>query len=141
MIPAGEPLRSGPAPQADRSVGELFSELAAETSTLVRQEVQLAAREMQNKATYAGKQAAYIAVGVLLGVVSLLSFIWALVFGLATMIELWKSALVVGIVAAVVAALVVWKGLSALRQMSIVPRQTILTLREDKQWLQHQVSG
>ena len=43
-------------PRDDRSLGELFSELAQETSTLVRQEVNLAKTEMTQKASRAGKQ-------------------------------------------------------------------------------------
>ncbi|MBV9280670.1 MAG: phage holin family protein, partial [Chloroflexi bacterium] len=35
----------------DRSLGELFAELSRETTTLVRQEVELAKTEMTQKAT------------------------------------------------------------------------------------------
>lgn len=120
-------------------MGELFSELASETSTLVRQEVQLAAREMTLKASYAARQAALIGGGLLLGVVSLLSLIAALVFGLATMITLWKSALLVGALLMLLAALLVWKGAAALREMSLLPKQSIQSLKEDEQWVQEQV--
>jgi uncharacterized membrane protein YqjE len=123
----------------ERSIGELFSDLANETSTLIRQEVKLAATEMTQKATFAGKQIVYVAIGLLLGVVSLLALIGALIFGLATMIALWKSALVVGIVAALIALAVIWKGAAALRDMRLVPRQTLLSIKEDKQWLENQV--
>lgn len=141
--PTGEdaptPSRPIPPRQEERSVGELFSELASETSTLVRQEVQLAAREMTLKASYAARQAAIIGGGLLLGVVSLLSLIAALVFGLATMITLWKSALLVGALLMLLAALLVWKGAAALREMSLLPKQSIQSLKEDEQWVQEQV--
>ena len=39
----------------ERSLGDLFSELASETSTLVRQEVALAQTELTQKATVVGK--------------------------------------------------------------------------------------
>ncbi len=120
----------------DRSIGELFTDLASETGTLLRQEIQLASTELSNKVTFAGRQIAYIAAGLLLGVVSLLALLGALVFGLATMIALWKSALVVGLVSAAVAVAVVWKGTAALRDMKLAPRQTLLSLKEDKQWLE-----
>lgn len=128
-----------PARSEDRSVGELFAELANETSALVRKEVQLASTEMSQKATYAARQGALIGGGLLLGVVALLSLIAALVFGLATMISLWKSALLVGVLIAVAAGLFVWKGAAALRRMSLLPTQTIQTIKEDRQWAREQV--
>ena len=47
----------------ERSLGDLFSELAAETGTLVRQEVALAQVEITEKATAVGKNVGYLAVG------------------------------------------------------------------------------
>ena len=44
-----------PMTKEDRSIGDLFSELANETGTLIRQEVSLAQAEMTKKATDAGK--------------------------------------------------------------------------------------
>jgi len=46
-----------------RSLGELFSELAAETGTLVRQEVALAQVELTAKATSVGKNVGFLAIG------------------------------------------------------------------------------
>lgn len=128
-----------PSAPRERSVGELFTELANETSTLVRQEMKLAATEMTRKATYAGKQAAFIGAGSLLAVVSLLALLAALILGLGTMIALWVSALLVGIVVALIAVGLVWKGAMALRQIDVVPKQTLQTIKEDKSWVQQQV--
>ena len=77
-----------------------------------------------------------LAAGLLLGVVSLLTLVGALVLGLATAIALWTSALVVGLVSALIAIVVVWKGAAALRDMKLAPKQTLLSIREDKQWLE-----
>ena len=51
----------------ERSIGDLFSELANETGTLIRQEVALAQAEITQKATDAGKNAASIAIGGFVG--------------------------------------------------------------------------
>jgi formylmethanofuran dehydrogenase subunit B len=51
-----------PMTRDERSIGDLFSELANETGTLIRQEVSLAQAEMTKKATEAGKNAASIAI-------------------------------------------------------------------------------
>ena len=47
----------------DRSLGELFSDLARETGDLVKKEVTLARVEMTQKVTKLGKDAAMLAVG------------------------------------------------------------------------------
>jgi hypothetical protein len=123
----------------ERSVGELFTELAQETGTLIRQEVKLAATEMTQKATYAGRQAAFVAVGGLLGVVCMLALVAALVLGLGTFMALWLSALIVGVVVGVVAFLIANKGITALREMDLTPKQTIQSIQEDKSWVQQQI--
>jgi hypothetical protein len=130
---------SGGPSRGDRTVAELLGELVDETGTLVRQEVKLATAEMSAKVSYAGRQVAFIAFGALLGVVALLALLAALVLGLATMIALWKSALLVGIVAGIVAALLAFKGVAGLRDMSMLPKQTIKSLKENRQWVEQQV--
>jgi hypothetical protein len=47
----------------DRTLGELFAELAQETTTLVRHEVNLAKVEMSEKASRAGKHVGFLAAG------------------------------------------------------------------------------
>jgi sulfite exporter TauE/SafE len=87
----------------------------------------------------AGRQVAYILCGALLGVVALLTLIAALVLVLATIVPLWKSALVVGLAIVVVAVALAFKGVSGLREASFVPRETVATLREDKRWVEQHV--
>ena len=53
--------------QQERSIAQLFGDLATETGTLFRQEVKLATTEIAQKAADAGKQVAYVATGDLLG--------------------------------------------------------------------------
>lgn len=126
-------------PQGERSVGELFGELARETSTLVRQEMKLATTELTQKATYAGKHAVTIALGALLGAVSLLALVGALILGLGMFIPLWSSALIVGALVGVTAYGVFQKGMTALKQLDPAPTQTLLSLKENKLWAQEQV--
>ncbi|MCA1646587.1 MAG: phage holin family protein [Chloroflexi bacterium] len=46
----------------------------------------------------------------------------------------WQSALLVGAIVAVVGAVLVQRGLDALKHADLAPRQTLNTLREDTQW-------
>jgi uncharacterized membrane protein YqjE len=124
----------------ERTLGDLFSDLSQEAGLLVRQELQLAKVEMQQKATEASREVAFITVGAVVANAALLSLVVALILGLANFIDAWLSALIVGIVLAIVAGLLATKGIQALREMNVVPIRTLTTLEEDKEWLQRQVS-
>lgn len=124
----------------DRSIGELFAELAQESATLVRQEVQLAKTEMSQKASRVGKDVGFLAVGGAVAYAGLLAIIAGLIFLLGDLdfVPLWLSAFVVGIVVAVVGYFLVRKGLDALKQEDLAPQETINTLKEDKEWVTDQ---
>ncbi|MDQ3800312.1 MAG: phage holin family protein [Acidobacteriota bacterium] len=124
----------------ERSLGELFSELAAETSTLVRQEVALAQTELTQKATKVGKNVGFLVVGGAVGYAALLAVIAAVIIGLANFIPAWAAALVVGVVVGIVAYLLISSALTALKKTDLTPRNTVETLKEDAQWLKNQVS-
>ena len=123
-----------------RPLGELFSELASNTGTLVRKEVELAAVEMTAKAKSAGRNAALVAVGgavVMLGSIALVA---ALVLGLGTLMPLWISALLVGVVITGAGAGLAMSAIKAFQAIDVAPRQTIETLEENKKWLKNQAS-
>jgi xanthine/uracil permease len=124
----------------DRSIGELFAELAQESATLVRQEVQLAKTEMSQKASRVGKDVGFLAVGGAVAYAGLLAIVAGLIFLLGDLdfVPLWLSAFVVGIVVAVVGYFLVRKGLDALKQEDLAPQETINTLKEDKEWAKDQ---
>jgi uncharacterized membrane protein YqjE len=124
----------------EQSLGDLFADLSARASLLVRQEIDLAKAEMSQKAAEAGKHVALIVLGVTLANAALLSLVAALVLGLSNFMEAWLAALLVGLGVGIIAALMAWSGIQALRSMEPLPEQTLETLREDKEWLTHQVS-
>ena len=122
----------------DRSLGELFSELTKETSTLVRQEVNLAKVEMSDKASRAGKHIGILAAGGAVAYAGLLAVLAGVIVLLDNAIPLWASALLVGAVVAVVGYLLVRRALDALKREDFAPRQTMETLKEDQQWAKEQ---
>ncbi len=122
----------------DRSLGELFSELSQETTTLIRQEVNLAKTEMSQKASRVGKDVGILAAGGAVAYAGLLAIIAGVIALLALVIPLWLSALLVGLVVAGVGYFLVRRGLDALKQEDLAPRQTIETLKEDKEWAKDQ---
>src|ERR1041384_912960 len=106
----------------DRSLGELFADLARELSTLVRQEVQLARTELGQKASRLGRDLAALAVGGLVAYAGLLAILAALIIGLAAAgLPWWLAALLVGVVVAGIGYGLVQRGLSALKRENLAP--------------------
>ena len=122
----------------DRSLGELFSELAQDTSTLVRQEMTLAKTEMSQKASRLGKDVGFLAAGGAVAYAGLLAVLAGIIVLLGQIIPMWLSALLLGLVVAGVGYFIVRKGLDALKREDLAPRQTIETLKEDQQWAKDQ---
>jgi hypothetical protein len=129
-----------PVEEDPRSLGDLFSDLTQNASLLARQEVQLAKVEMQEKAKEAGGEIAIIGAGAALGNAALLALTAAAVLGLSLYMSPWLAALVVALVLGVIAGLLIWQGISGLKEMNVVPEQTVATLKEDKEWLSRQMN-
>jgi len=124
----------------ERSLGDLFSELAGETGNLVRQEVALAQVEITQKATRVGKNVGFLVVGGAVGYAALLAVIAAVIIGLASFIPAWIAALIVGAAVGIVAFVLISSALSALKKLDLTPNQTVETIKEDAQWLKNQMS-
>lgn len=129
-----------PMTKDERSIGDLFSELANETGTLIRQEVALAQAEITQKATDAGKNAASIAIGGFVGYAAFLALLAAIIAGLSYAVPVWASALIVAVVVGAVAFYMISSALAKLKKADLAPRETVTTLKEDAQWLKKQVS-
>ena len=124
----------------DRSLGELFSELAGETGNLIRQEVALAQVELSQKATKVGKNVGYLVVGGAVAYAGVLALLTALIIGLGSIIGYGYAALIVGVVVAVAAVIMIMSAVNALKNVDVAPRQTVETIKEDAKWLKDQVS-
>lgn len=124
----------------ERSLGELFAELARETSTLVRQEVDLAKTELSDKASSAGKRVGILAVGGAVAYAGFLAVLAAVIALLNAVMHLWVAALLVGVVVIIVGYILIRRALDALKREDFAPRQTIETLKEDQQWAKDQTS-
>ncbi len=123
----------------ERSLGELFGDLAKETSNLVRQEVELAKVELSQKASNVAKDVASLLVGGAIAYAGVLALGAALIIGLAQIgLPWWLSALLVGLVVAGIGYFLVQKGLTALKKQDFVPTRTINTIKEDVEWAKEQ---
>ena len=124
----------------ERSLGDLFSELAAETGMLIRQEVALAQVELTEKASTVGKNVGYLAVGGAVGYAALLATLAGIILALASFIPAWAAALVVGVVVGIVAYVMITSALEELKRTELKPEETVESIKEDAQWLKNQLS-
>jgi Flp pilus assembly protein TadB len=124
--------------QDERSLGELFQELSRDTSLLVRQEIALAKTEMKQNAQQAGKGAGFIAAGGAIAYAGFIVLLGGLAVLLGVVMPLWLSTLLVGVVVIAVGGILIMKGKNDLQRVDPMPRQTIETLKEDKEWVKEQ---
>jgi xanthine/uracil permease len=128
----------------EKSLGQLLKELTAETTTLLRQEVDLAKTEMGEKASRVGTNLGSLAIGGAILFAGALALLFAAVNALTEIlahvvpitVAAWLSPLVLGIVLGALGTSLVKKALSTLKQESVTPRRTTQSLQENKEWLQ-----
>ncbi len=123
----------------DRSVGDLLKELSEQTSTLVRQELDLAKAEMSEKGKQAGMGAGMFGGAGLFGLLALIALTACLVMALDRVMVDWLAALVVAAAYAAIAGALALQGRNKVREAApAVPEQTRDTLKEDVEWAKTQ---
>ncbi len=123
-----------------RPVAALLSDLASETGTLVRQEIALFKGELHEKLGRLGQGAGALAAGGLIAFSGWLALLAAAVLGLSKVVAPWLAALIVGLIALVLGAGLLFFGKNRLEANALVPRRTLNSLREDEAWIRDQVS-
>ncbi|WP_068177218.1 phage holin family protein [Mycobacterium sp. UM_CSW] len=82
-------------PTPDASIGELMSQLSSQLSRLVRDEMQLAQKEIERSAKHAGIGAGLFGVAGILGLAGLASLIAAGIAAVSLAVPVWAAALIV----------------------------------------------
>jgi len=118
----------------DRPIGELVKDLSAQTSTLVRKEIELARAELQEKGKVAGKGAGMLAGAAVFGLLVMGALTAALIALLDKAMATWVAALIVMALWAIVALVLAKAGQKALKSATPPAPQTVETVKEDIQW-------
>jgi len=132
----------------DRTIGQLIKELTHESSTLLKQEVDLAKTEMTEKASRVGANLGEVAVGGAVAFLGAIALLLAVVYGLTSLLNkfmslgvaAWLAPLIVGVMLAAVGYSLVKKALATLKQEGIAPQRTTQSLQENKEWLKQKIS-
>jgi hypothetical protein len=128
-----------------RGLGALLRDLAEGSAELVRGEVRLARLELGAAASAAGRGTAFVAVGgvlLLLGTLATFTGIVLLIGDQWLPRDLyWVGALLFVIITGGVAAWLANRGRALLSPAALAPRETVATLKEDKEWLKHPLTS
>jgi drug/metabolite transporter (DMT)-like permease len=118
----------------DRSLKELFGDLTQSVSTLFRKEIELARTETSEKINQMLVAAGSIGAGAMLALAALLVLLQALVIALTELgLAPALSSLIVGGVVAIIAIVLIYKGMNDLKASKLAPARTVEALRRDAQ--------
>jgi len=127
--------------QDDRSLGELFADLARDTGTLVRQELRLAGTEVGQRASGVGKDIGLLLAGAAVGYAAFLTLIAAIIVGLVDIgLDWWLAALLMAIVLGVLASVAIARARAAISKADLLPRHTMGQLKEDQEWVKEHIT-
>jgi uncharacterized membrane protein YqjE len=126
----------------ERPIGELLKQLSQETTTLVKQELDLAKAEVAEKGQQAGKGAGMFGGAGVMGLMALGSFTAFLILLLDGAMPNWAAALVVTAVYAAIAGVLALQGRNKLKEATPpVPEQAVESVKEDVQWAKTQTQS
>jgi hypothetical protein len=124
----------------EKSLGALFAELAQETSSLVRQEVQLAKAELTQSATEIGKAMGFMVVAGAIAYAGFLALLAAIILGLwYAGLTGWVAALLVGLVVLAISVILIQRARAMLNAANLAPRKTVASLKDDTEWVKEQM--
>ena len=119
----------------DRPMPELMKTLTDQTTTLVRQEIELAKAEMTAKGKEVGIGAGAFGGAALVGLYAFGALTAAIVLALSTAVDAWLAALIVGVVYAAVAGVLALLGKKKTQAGTPpLPERAIESTKEDVEW-------
>ena len=127
-------------PDEPRSLGAIVSDISADLSTLVRQEMELARTELKQEARRVGKGAGMFGGAGVAGHLTLWFLSLALVYLLDNWMPVELAALIVGVVWGVVAAVLAMQGRKEMKEADPQLPKTQQSLKEDVRWAKEQKS-
>jgi hypothetical protein len=122
--------------QESRGIGDLLGDLGRQVSTLVRKEIDLARVEITSSVGRVSRGAATAGIGGALLYAGVLTLLAAAVFGLIEAgMDGWLAALIVGLAALGIGAVVLMTGVKQVQTTSLTPTQTAETMQENVEFV------
>ncbi|HEY9303098.1 MAG TPA: phage holin family protein [Mycobacterium sp.] len=120
-------------PKPEASIGELMSQLSAQVSRLVRDEMRLAQKEFQQSAKHAGLGAGLLSAAGLLAFFGVASLIAAAIAAIALALPVWAAALIVGAAVLSVAGMAALLSKKQANEVTPAAPQTVANVKKDVQ--------
>jgi hypothetical protein len=126
----------------NKSLPQLVKDLAQETRTLFRQEIDLAKAELTQKAKRAGVGAGMFGAAAVVGLGAFGALTACLILALAIVLPASIAALIVMVVYLVIAGALALRGQEQVKEAAPpIPEQTVETVKEDVEWLKNRRSS
>jgi len=117
-----------------RAVGDAVAGVTDEVGELLRREADLARTEISENVALARGGATFGAMAAVVALLTLAFLATALMFALAEALPLWGAALITAAVLGVVALALGLVARARLRELRVMPEQTMRSVQEDMRW-------
>jgi MFS family permease len=126
----------------ERPTSELLRQLSDQTTTLVRQEIELAKLEVREKGKKAGVGAGMFGGAGVFGLYAVGALTATLILALATFLPGWVAALIVTVVYGAIAGILALRGKSQVKDAApFMPEQAVDTTKEDVRWVKNRAQS
>lgn len=122
-----------------RSIAELLAELAGDTTTLIRKEIELARAELTHNVARMAGGAVTLGVGGVIALLGAQALVACAILVGTRWLDAWLSALAVGGALLLIGIILMLVGRRRLDPRSLTPRRTLSTLRQDRAWAKEQL--
>jgi uncharacterized membrane protein YqjE len=120
----------------ERPASELLKQLSDQTTTLVRQEIELAKLEFREKGKKAGIGAGMFGGAGVFGLYAVGALTATIILALATFLPGWLAALIVTVIYGAIAGVLALRGKSQVKEATPpMPEQAVETTKEDVRWV------
>ena len=120
----------------DLPASELLKQLSDQTTTLVRQEIELAKLEFREKGKKAGIGAGMFGGAGVFGLYAVGALTATIILALATFLPGWVAALIVTVIYGAIAGVLALRGKSQVKEATPpMPEQAVETTKEDVRWV------
>jgi uncharacterized membrane protein YqjE len=130
------PEGNGHTEARDRPTADLMRDLSNQTTTLIRKEIELAKVELDAKRKRATAGAGMFGGAGLFGLFGFGALTACAILALATFLEPWLAALIVGFVYCAIAGVLALRGKTQVQKATPpVPQQAVDSTKEDLEWV------
>ena len=126
--------------QPDKSLGDLFGDLSQEFTDLVRTQTELAKTELRTQADRAKRVAGAVGAAAVAGYMALVMLSFAAAWGLTEIVPEGVAFFIVGGLYALGAGVLYLRGRARSRELSLVPQDTVESVKEDVQWARQKMN-